>query len=157
MLRIPARTGTVGLSSGATFGQPGRRYVWPILDTLVGPTDMSRVRGMDAKLSCRHRATDFQAGWYAIEHRGTGEGFLLHFPKHDLEYLCMWLVCGGWRGYHHVIVESWSSDPVQLSEAGRQKTSRRLEPGGAFSVRIRATVYGAGETLRQALRRMEES
>jgi len=133
------------------------RRAAPVLDTPSGPTDLSRVRGMDAKLFCGHCATDLRAGWYAIEHQRTGEGFLLQFPKDDLPYLWMWLVYVGWRGYHHVIVEPWSSYPVQLSEAVRQKTRRLLEPGGAFSVRIRATICGAGETLEQALRRMEES
>ena len=157
VLRIPARTGIVGLSSGVEFGRPGQRYSWPFLDTPSGPTDMSRVRGSDAKTFCGHYATDLEGGWYAIEHQETGEGFLLQFPKDDLPYLWMWLVYGGWRGYHHVIVEPWSSYPVLLPEAVREKTSRRLEPGGAFSTTIRATIYGAGESLEQALRRMEES
>ena len=157
VLRIPARTGIVGLSSEMEFGQPGQRYAWPLLETPSGPTDMSRVRGMDAKLFCGHCATDLEAGWYAIEHQETGEGFLLQFSKDDLPFLWMWLVYGGWRGYHHVIVEPWTSYPVQLSEAVRQKTSRRLEPGATFVTRIRATIYGGGETLEQALKRMEES
>jgi hypothetical protein len=157
ILRIPARTGIVGLSSDARFGTPGQHYSWPVLDTPAGRTDVSRVQPIDAKVFCGHYATDLEAGWYAVENTVTGEGFLLQFPIHDCPYLWMWLVYGGWRGYHHVIVEPWTSYPVHLAEAVQRRTSRRLVPGETFRVKYRATVYGKEETWQGALSRMEHS
>lgn len=156
VLKIPARTGIVGLSSDPLLGEPGQQYDWPSLRTPKGVTDMSRGLGAEAKVFCGHYATGLEAGWYAVEHTATGEGFLLRFPKEDLPVLWMWLVYGGWRGYHHVIVEPWTSQPVHLADAVRRKTARRLEPGGIFSVQVQATIYGRGETLKQARRRLEE-
>jgi hypothetical protein len=146
ILRIPARTGIVGLSSDPWFGTPGQRYAWPVLETPSGQTDVSRVQPMLAKVFCGHYATDLEAGWYAVEDTATGDGFLLQYPVGDCPYLWMWLVYGGWRGHHHVIVEPWTSYPVHLAEAVQNGTSRSLEPGGAFQVRVSATVYDRGET-----------
>jgi hypothetical protein len=154
ILRIPARTGIVGLSSDERFGVPGQRYSWPILETPAGRTDVSRVQSIDAKVFCGHFATDLEAGWYAVEDTATGEGFLLQFPAGDCPYLWMWLVYGGWRGYHHVIVEPWTSCPIQLAEAVRNGTNHRLDPGETFQVKYRATVYSRAETWQDALKRL---
>ncbi len=155
VLRVPAKTGIVGQATHPSLGAPGQRYAWPILETALGRTDMSRVQGFEAKMACGHCATDLEAGWYAVENTESGEGFLLKFPLDLCPYLWMWLVYGGWRGYHHVIVEPWTSYPVLLAEAVRQKTSRRLDPGGKFSVEVRATLYAKPDTLQDALRRGE--
>lgn len=155
VLRIPARTGIVGLSSDPVLGKPGERYSWPLLDTPAGKTDISHARGIDAKIFCGHYATDLEAGWYAVEDSETGQGFLLSFPIETCPYLWLWLVYGGWRGYHHVIVEPWTSYPVHLAEAVRTGTSRKLEPGRTFSAEVRAAVYSKPETCEQALRRIQ--
>jgi hypothetical protein len=157
VLRIPARTGIVGLSSDASLGKPGQRYGWPLVETPGGKTDMSRTRGIDAGIFSGHYATDLQAGWYAVEDTETGEGFLLTFPVEKCPYLWLWLVYGGWRGYHHVIVEPWTSYPVHLAEAVRGGTSRKLAPGEKFGVEIRATIYTKEESCEQALRRLQNA
>ncbi len=155
ILRIPARTGIVGQASDASLGTPGQRYAWPTLETPAGRTDMSRVQGFDAGICCGHYATDLEAGWYAVEDSETGAGFLLKFPADLCPYLWMWLVYGGWRGYHHVIVEPWTSYPVNLAEAVRRKTSRRLEPGQKFSVEVRAALYAKPAGWQEALVKLD--
>ncbi len=154
-LRIPAKTGIVGQASDSTLGTPGQRYSWPMLETAHGRVDMSRVQTIEAKTFYGHYATDLEAGWYAVEDTERGEGFLLQFPADLCRYLWMWLVYGGWRGYHHVIVEPWTSYPINLAEAVRQRTNRHLEPGENFSVQVQATVYTRPETWQDALRRIE--
>jgi hypothetical protein len=62
----------------------------------------------------------------------------------------LWLTYGGYRGHHHVIVEPWTSCPVNLKEAVKQHTNRRLKPGEMFSVELRATVYTRPETWQEA-------
>ncbi len=154
-LRIPARTGMVGQATDPCLGIPGQRYAWPRLETAVGVTDMSRVRDITAGIACGHYATDLEAGWYAVEDARTGEGFLLHFPLERCPYLWMWLVYGGWRGHHHIILEPWTSYPNKLAEAVQQGTQRRLEPGAQFVVEVAATLYQGDEGYQGALRRLD--
>jgi hypothetical protein len=59
-----------------------------------------------------------------------------------------------WRGLHHVIIEPWTSIPVNLAHAYEQKTSRSLQPGEEFAVEISATVYQRPETWKDALERL---
>ena len=93
--------------------------------------------------------------WYAVEDSETGDGFLLSFPVETCPYLWLWLVYGGWRGYHHVIVEPWTGYPVHLAEAVRGGTGRTLEPDAKFSAEVRAVIYTKGESCQQALRRAQ--
>lgn len=157
VLRIPARTGIVGLSSDPVLGTPGEQYEWPRLATPSGVTDMSRTRGIGANIFCGHYVSGLEAGWYAVEDTETGEGFLLSFPVETCPYLWLWLVYGGWRGYHHVIVEPWTSYPVHLADAVRGGTSRRLEPGAKFEVEVRAAIYAKEESCAQALKRVQNA
>jgi Domain of unknown function (DUF5107) len=154
-LRVPARTGIVGQASSPELGTPGQRYSWPMLDTASGRTDMSRVQGADAKVFCGHYATDLEGGWYAVEDAESGAGFLLRFPADVCPQLWMWLAYGGWRGYHHVILEPWTSSPVSLAEAVRQRTHRCLEAGGKFSVEVQARIYTKAEGWKEALKGLD--
>jgi len=155
ILRIPAKTGIVGQATDPRLGEPEQRYVWPLLETPAGVVDMSRVQSIEAKVACGHYALDLQAGWYAVEDSRTGEGFLLKFPHAECPYLWMWLVYGGWRGYHHVILEPWTSYPNKLAEAVRHNTHRTLPPGERFSVEVAATVYRGEERYEGALRKLD--
>jgi hypothetical protein len=155
ILRIPAKTGIVGQATDPRLGEPGQRYAWPRMETPAGVTDMSRVQGIDAKIACGHYATDLDAGWYAVEDTRSGEGFLLKFPLQLCPFLWMWLVYGGWRGYHHIIVEPWTSCPNKLAEAARQNTHRTLQPGECFAVEVAGTVYRSDEGYQGALQRLE--
>jgi galactose mutarotase-like enzyme len=155
ILRVPAKTGVVGQATDPRLGTPGQRYAWPLLPTPAGTVDMSRVQSIDAKIAAGHYALDLEAGWYAVEDSRTGDGFLLKFPSSDCPYLWMWLVYGGWRGYHHVIVEPWTSYPNKLADAVRENTHRSLAAGERFSVEVLATVYGNDEGYRGALQRLE--
>src|SRR5438034_5475889 len=155
ILRLPAKTGIVGLASDPSLGIPGQRYSWPILETSSGRTDMSRVQGIEARVFCGHYGTDLERGWYAVEDTQSGQGFLLRFPVDQCPYLWMWLVYGGWRGYHHVILEPWTSFPVHLAEAVKQNTHRHLHPGEKFSLELLATIYAFPETWEDALKRVE--
>jgi galactose mutarotase-like enzyme len=154
VLRIPAKIGIVGQATDPRLGTPGQRYPWPRLETPAGCMDMSRVQAIGARLACGHYATDLEGGWYAVEDSQTGEGFLLKFSREQCPYLWMWLVYGGWRGYHHIIIEPWTSYPNKLAEAVQHKTHRSLEPGERFEVEVAATFYQNEEGFQGALRRL---
>ncbi len=154
ILRIPARHGIVAHCNQPNWGEAGQRYDWPILKAKAGRLEMDKVRGIDANLCFGHYAVDLEDGWYAIEDTSSGEGFLLKFPLDQCPSLWLWLNYGGWRGLHHVILEPWTSVPVNLAQAYEQKTSRCLKPGEEFSVQISATVYQKPDTWKDALGRL---
>jgi hypothetical protein len=154
ILRIPAKHGIVAQCTQPGWGKPGQRYDWPVLEAEAGRAEMDKVRDIRANLCFGHYAIDLAEGAYAIEDTSSGEGFLLRFPLQQCPSLWLWLNYGGWRGLHHVIVEPWTSVPVNLAQAYEQKTSRSLKPGEEFSVEINATVYHKPETWRGALGRL---
>jgi hypothetical protein len=154
ILRIPAKRGIVAQCTQPGWGKPGQRYDWPVLEAEAGRGEMDKVRDIHANLCFGHYVVDLAEGAYAIEDTSSGEGFLLRFPLQQCPSLWLWLNYGGWRGLHHVIVEPWTSVPVNLAQAYEQKTSRCLKPGEEFSVEINATVYHKPETWRGALGRL---
>jgi hypothetical protein len=154
ILRIPAQHGIAAQCNQPAWGKAGQRYDWPILEAEPGRVEMNKVQSIDANLCFGHYAIDLADGWYAIEDGSSGEGFLLRFPLDKCPCLWLWLNYGGWRGLHHVILEPWTSVPVNLAHAYGQKTSRCLPPGEEFSVEIRATAYQKPETWKEALERL---
>jgi galactose mutarotase-like enzyme len=149
-LIVPARTGLVQQSNHPSLGTPGDRYDWPMLHD----TDMSRVPDISVGMACGHYAIDLEDGWYAVE---TGDhGVLFEFPLDRCPYLWMWLVYGGWRGYHHVIIEPWTGYPVSLAQAVGQGRNSSLAPGQTFSARVRCTPYRAPEGHEKALERLRK-
>ncbi len=154
VLRIPTRHAIVDQCNDPKLGRPGQRYDWPILETEAGRIQMDRTRDIGANLFFGHYAVDLEAGWYAIEDARSGEGFLVKFPLEKCPYLWLWLNYGGWRGLYHVIIEPWTSLPVNLAEAVSKKTNRTLHAGEEFTVEIKATVYCKPETWKDALKRV---
>lgn len=155
ILHIPAQTGVVALSSDPSLGSVGQHYKWPFLNGASGRTDMSRVQSIEARVFCGHYAMDLGGGWYAVEFRDQDLGLIFRFPLDLCPQLWMWLVYGGWRGYHHVIIEPWTSYPVSLAEAVRRNTHRHLEPEQTFVAEVSATVRGGLNDWQETLRRFE--
>jgi hypothetical protein len=150
-LIIPARTAMVAQSNHPSLGAPGDSYRWPNLNG----TDMSLVPGISAGINCGHYATDLEDGWFAIETRG--QGILYEFPLETCPNLWMWLVYGGWRGYHHAVIEPWTGYPVNLAQAFEQGRHSQLDPGRTFSVTVRCTAYQTPEAHSDALRRLRSA
>jgi galactose mutarotase-like enzyme len=147
-LMIPARTGIVAQSNHPSLGAPGDRYAWPLLNG----RDMSIVPDISAGINCGHYATDLEDGWFAVETKG--QGILYEFPLETCPHLWLWLVYGGWRGYHHAVVEPWTGYPVNLAQAFEQGRHSQLAPGKIFSATVRCTPYSAPENCGNALRRI---
>jgi hypothetical protein len=148
-LLAPARTGIVAIASHPSLGTPGECYPWPWLHGL----DMSRVQDITAGVNCGHYLTDLEAGWFAVE--SAGSGIVFDFPLEQCPHLWLWLVYGGWRGYHHAIVEPWTSYPVNLAEAVQQERSRRLLAREKFTVTIRCATYQAPQNALDARSRID--
>jgi Domain of unknown function (DUF5107) len=150
-LRIPAKTGIVSLSSDPSLGTPGEEYPWPMLNGL----DMSRTQNVEAGVFCGHYATDLEDGWFAVE--DDTQGIVFRFPLAQCPHLWLWLVYGGWRGYHHAIIEPWTSYPVNLTTAVKEGRHRRLAPGETFDVTVQCTTYRGAENFDAALQRLQRS
>lgn len=141
-LIIPTRTGMVGYAPDELSGTKGEKYPWPHFETNDGMiTDMSLVLPPEAAKIFGHYALALEDGWYAVEDAESKSGILFQFPKADLPNLWMWINYGGWRGYHHVILEPWTSLPVSLPEAVANGTARKLVPGQTFAVEVITTLY----------------
>ncbi|MGI9072961.1 MAG: hypothetical protein ACR2JB_17020 [Bryobacteraceae bacterium] len=157
ILHIPAETGVVQLSSSASFGSPGQQYAWPVIQTPVGHTDMSRIPPAQTGTFCGHYATGLRGSSYGLEFGGEDLGLILEFPREQCPSLWMWLVYGGWRGYYHAIIEPWTSCPVNLAEAVRQNTHKRLEPGQTFCVDVKLRLQAGLADWRNEMRRVESA
>lgn len=155
ILRIPAKYGIAAQCNQPSWGQVGQRYDWPILQAEAGRIEMNKVMGVEANVCFGHYVVDLEDGWYAVEDASSGEGFFLRFPLDQCPSLWLWLNYGGWRGHHHVILEPWTSVPVNLAQAYEQKTSRSLKPGEEFFVEVSATVYRKPETWKDARKRLQ--
>ena len=153
-LIIPARVGIVGQSSHSSLGSPGEKYNWPLLESETGVTDMSVVQDISAGVACGHYATELEDGWYAVETGGTG--ILYEFSLQSCPCLWLWLVYGGWRGYHLAIVEPWTGYPVNLEQAVKDGRANQLSPGTRFDVTVRCTTYSAPESHADALKRLRK-
>lgn len=153
-LIIPARVGIVGHSTDPSMGCVGERYRWPLLKGKHGITDMSVVKDISAGVACGHYATELEDGWFAVE--TSGIGILYEFPLERCPHLWLWLVYGGWRGYHHAVVEPWTGYPVNLDQAVKDGRANRLFPGTKFAVTVRCTTYTAPETHAAALQRLRK-
>ena len=81
VLRIPARTGIVGLASDPSSVLPA--------SATRGPCSQQRAERLTSAAHCHSRraslsgqyATDLDAGWYAAEDTATGQGFLRNSPS----------------------------------------------------------------------------
>jgi hypothetical protein len=141
VIHIPAETGIVQLSSSPALGVPGQQYRWPMLATPAGTTDMSRVKPASAGIFCLHYAAGLRAGGCSVEFRGEDLGLAFRFDREQCPWLWLWVVYGGWGGYHHVIVEPWTSRPVNLAEAVQQHTALLLQPGRTFAAEVSLTLH----------------
>ena len=160
VLHIPAETGIVQLSSSPALGVPGQRYPWPMLETPDGTVDMSRVQDVRNGVFCGHFATGLWADAYGVHFAGEDLAVVVRFSREQCPWLWLWLVYGGWRGYHHCVVEPWTSFPVSLAEAVKNGTHRSLRPGQTFSTTINLSIRSGVEHWKtehwhEELRRIE--
>jgi len=129
----------------------GQHYSWPKLDLASRElTDMSTVYGIETKGFCGHYVTDLREGWYALEDKEKERAVVVSFPVQQCPFIWLWLSYGGWRGHLVVIVEPYTSYPVNLAEAVRQGSSRRIEPGETFTIEVSATCSNNPEPVSSA-------
>lgn len=126
-------------ASGPALGAPGLTYRWPHLVGGDGlERDMREVLPPRANVFAGHYFTpDAGDVWWALRDPDGGPGLALVAPGADFVGLWMWIVYGGWRGYHHLALEPWTSFPISLDEAVRKQTARWLEPGERFATELR--------------------
>ncbi len=149
-IRIPSRSALVAQANPERFGEAGRRYEWPTLETRAGFVDMSLVPE-PADYNAGHYVLDCKAGWYAIEFPNRQSGVLIEFPLDVCPHLWLWLSYGGWRGYYLAVIEPWTGVPVTLSDAVAAGTHSVLQPGATFRVSIKATPWHNPVNLAQLL------
>ncbi|HLQ23221.1 MAG TPA: DUF5107 domain-containing protein [Gemmatimonadales bacterium] len=138
-LDTPAVSGEVANEwGGGALGKEGARYTWPML----GSHDLRRPLGPDSLSFALHYLTGFKAGWVAATDVAAKRGFGLVFDPHLFKVIWLWQCYGGWRGYHHVILEPWTGYPTSLIEAAAAGRARVMNPGESLTTEVAAVLYG---------------
>jgi len=135
---LPVRTGVVADCGGGHLGQKGDAYDWPRLNGL----DVREALGPETQCFALHYLTELQEGWVATTDRSSRRGFGLVFDPAVFPVIWMWLVYGGWRGYHHAILEPWTGYPSSLEAARADGRVRELGPGETLETEVVAVIYG---------------
>ncbi len=135
----PGRDMSVGVSSDPTMGVPGDRYRWPELPdatTASGRRDMRLVRPREDAVFGGHWATDLPEGWLALTDTSSRRGVTIAFDPKVFRHAWLWQVYGGWRGHHHVALEPWTSQPMQLEHAQTSGQAMNLRPGQSLETDV---------------------
>lgn len=135
---VPARSGEVDDAAGAALGRTGERYRWPLLRGF----DVRQARGPEAGDFALHYLTDLSDGWVAATDTGDARGFGLVFDPAVFPVVWLWLVYGGWRGYHHAILEPWTGYPSSLADARAAGRAQVLAGGAVLETSVTAVLYG---------------
>jgi galactose mutarotase-like enzyme len=139
---IPAAGVTVDQSRDGKLGVPGETYAWPnVVDASGRAVDLREVMPPSALtygLLYAHGLTD---GWIAVSDPTGGPSVALAFPRDVFSSVWLWLVYGGWRGFHHIVVEPWTGFPSRITDAATAGRLRRLEPGESLDAELTAVIY----------------
>lgn len=139
---IPASKVTVEDSRHSRLGVPGETYDWPnVLDGEGRSVDLSVVMAPEAHTYGMHYVHELSEGWIAVSDPEGGPGLALRFPKEIFSCVWLWLVYGGWRGFHHIIVEPWTSYPSRIADAAQAGRLRRLAPSESLETTVTAVVH----------------
>jgi hypothetical protein len=137
-IEVPARRGEVDEQGGPHLGRTGDLYDWPLLDG----ADVREVLGPEARSFALHYLTELEDGWVQTTDPTGSRSFRLEFDTAVFPVVWLWLVYGGWRGYHHAMAEPWTGYPSSLADAVAAGRARELAPGGALETSVRAIVGG---------------
>jgi hypothetical protein len=129
---------------------------WPHLKGRDGkPIDLSRVLGLEARVSDGFYLTDFdEPAWSAVTNLKSGVGIALAWTREVMPCAWMWQGFGGdevapWWGRAYVLaIEPLSSCPMSYPDAVRLGTTRKLGPGESLSFKITATAYAQAKGVR---------
>jgi len=134
---VPVRRGLVADSGGGLLGESGDMYDWPLLKGV----DVRQALAPQARCFALHYLTELQDGWVATTDCTSQRGFGLVFDRELFPVVWMWLVNGGWRGYHHAILEPWTGHPSSLDAARSEGQVRELGPGEELATEVVAVIY----------------
>jgi hypothetical protein len=141
----PATDVLITDAGGGVLGQAGAVYDYP--DDGGARYDIRNVGGADVADFALHALRGLRAGWIAATDVATRRGVGLVFDPAHFPVLWQWMSYGGTRGWHHVIIEPWSTAALSLADAIADGTARVLAPGGQLSTSVTAVVYGGCQSV----------
>ena len=135
--------------------EPGACFAWPLGERNGRQTDLSQVPGRETPHDVLAYFRDFEAGWYGITNRELGFGVGLVWPKEVFPYAWFWQEMHAsagfpwYQGAYVMAIEPFTSFPGQglLNVIAKTGTQRRLGPGEAVEVELRAVFYEAHDGI----------
>jgi galactose mutarotase-like enzyme len=142
-LEAPAAQGEVtDAGTGGSLGDLGETYRYPFLR--AGEPDAVDVReALPASLGrhALHALSDLDAGWIAATDPVARTGFGVAFDPSLHRCVWQWMSYGGFRGWHHAILEPWTAPQPALADAIDAGTALRLAPGERLESSMTGVVY----------------
>lgn len=139
---LPAAIVDVGESRDNRLGVVGRQYPWPMVSDASGrEVDLRSIMDSSAATYGLLYAHRLSKGWLAVSAHDGGPSLALAFPTDIFRSVWLWLVYGGWRGFHHVAVEPWTGHPASIDAAYRLGETSRLAARESLQFDVTATIY----------------
>lgn len=139
---VPAAAAEVTDAGAGLLGQLGERYRYPLLGAgTPGERDMSIVAAAELGGHALHALTELSDGWAAATDPQSRRGFGLRFDPTLHRCVWQWMSYGGFRGWHHLILEPWTAPQISLAAAREAGTALRLSPGESIAGTVTGVLY----------------
>ena len=124
------------------LGARGDSYIWPNARTSDGKTvDMRIVQPPETKTMDFHYATELKEGWLAVTDASAKVGLGHVFPKEIFRCIYLWLVYGGFRGLHCMVIMPCTGYPAKLDQAVKNGIFTTLDSGESLTCETRLVGY----------------
>jgi hypothetical protein len=142
-----ARVRTTDISPTTRY-RPGDGYVWPHVPGRDGRMlDISRIAEPSERSHDTVFLSELAGGWYALTNTARQVGFAMTWPAEVFGAIWFWQVYGGalgqpWYGRtYNIAIEPWTTPETTVGAALAAGSARRLHPGQALQVTLRAVAY----------------
>ncbi len=127
---------------------PNQEFLWPVGMARSGEeADLSQIVSPEARVTDMTYLVDLEEAWYAVTNRQRQVGIGMAWDIETFPYIWCWMGLGGswgwpsWGRHYAMAVEPFSSYPAILTEAMKQGTQMKMEPGEQRHTWLKAVAY----------------
>ena len=158
MVDLPGARVRTTDASPTTRYTTGAGYTWPHVPGRDGAMlDISRVAAPGERTHDTVFLDQLAGGWYAVTNSARRVGFAMTWPADVFGALWFWQVYGGafgqpWYGRaYNIALEPWTTPETTIGAAIAAGSARRLAPGAALEVTLRAIAYAGVQRVAAVL------